>query len=47
MVRRMQFARRYAGPLRDTVIQSWQDPVEGALCYVCSAAGAAGKLVAP
>jgi hypothetical protein len=31
---RMQLERQYAGPLRDTIIQRWRDPVDGTICYV-------------
>jgi hypothetical protein len=31
---RMQLERQFAGPLRDTVIQRWRDPVDGTICYV-------------
>jgi len=30
----MQLAAQYAGPLKDTVVQRWQDPDEGTLCYL-------------
>ena len=25
---------QYAGPLQDTVIQRWRDPVDGSVCYL-------------
>jgi len=31
---RMQLERQYAGPLQDTIIQRWRDPVDGTLCYI-------------
>jgi hypothetical protein len=31
---RMQLERQFAGPLQDTVIQRWRDPVDGTVCYV-------------
>ncbi len=31
---RMQLERQYAGPLKDTLIQRWRDPVDGMVCYV-------------
>lgn len=31
---RMQLERQFAGPLRDTVVQRWRDPVDGAVCYI-------------
>lgn len=31
---RMQLERQFAGPLKDTVIQRWRDPNDGAICYV-------------
>lgn len=24
----------YAGPLRDTIVQRWRDPIDGTLCYL-------------
>lgn len=30
----MQLERQFAGPLRDTLIQRWRDPVDGTICYV-------------
>jgi len=30
---RMQLERQFAGPLQDTVIQRWRDPVDGTICY--------------
>jgi hypothetical protein len=30
---RMQLERQFAGPLPDTVIQRWRDPVDGMICY--------------
>jgi hypothetical protein len=31
---RMQLERQFAGPLQDTVIQRWRDPVDGTVCYI-------------
>ena len=31
---RMQLERQFAGPLRDTLIQRWRDPVDGLVCFV-------------
>ncbi|MBV9239309.1 MAG: hypothetical protein JOZ94_26015 [Xanthobacteraceae bacterium] len=31
---RMHLDRQFAGPLQDTVIQRWRDPVDGTVCYV-------------
>lgn len=31
---RMQLQAQYAGPLQDTVIQRWRDPVDGTVCYI-------------
>jgi hypothetical protein len=31
---RMILERQYAGPLRDTVVQRWRDPVDGTICYI-------------
>jgi hypothetical protein len=31
---RMQLERQFAGPLQDTVIQRWRDPVDGVICYL-------------
>ncbi|WP_371424568.1 hypothetical protein [Tardiphaga sp.] len=30
----MALDRQYAGPLQDTIIQRWRDPVDGAICYI-------------
>ena len=30
----MQLQAQYMGPLRDTVIQRWRDPVDGTVCYI-------------
>lgn len=30
----MELERLYRGPLRDTVVQRWRDPVDGTLCYL-------------
>jgi hypothetical protein len=29
----MHLERQFAGPLQDTVIQRWRDPVDGTICY--------------
>jgi hypothetical protein len=31
---RMQLERQFAGPLQDTIIQRWRDPVDGTICYI-------------
>jgi hypothetical protein len=31
---RMQLQVQYMGPLRDTVIQRWRDPLDGTVCYI-------------
>jgi hypothetical protein len=31
---RMQLEQQFAGPLQDTVIQRWRDPVVGTICYM-------------
>jgi hypothetical protein len=31
---RMELERQYAGPLQDTIIQRWRDPVDGTVCYI-------------
>jgi len=31
---RMQLERQFAGPLQDTVVQRWRDPVDGTVCYI-------------
>jgi hypothetical protein len=31
---RMQLDRQFAGPLQDTIIQRWRDPVDGSICYI-------------
>ncbi len=30
----MQLEAQYAGPLKDTLIQRWRDPVDGRICYI-------------
>ena len=30
----MQLERQFAGPLQDTIIQRWRDPVDGMICYI-------------
>ena len=30
----MQLERQFAGPLQDTIIQRWCDPVDGMICYI-------------
>ena len=32
----MQLERQFAGPLQDTVVQRWRDPVDGTVCYIYS-----------
>jgi hypothetical protein len=31
---KMQLERQFAGPLQDTIVQRWRDPVEGVICYI-------------
>lgn len=31
---KMQLERQFAGPLLDTIIQRWRDPVDGTICYI-------------
>jgi len=31
---KMQLERQFAGPLQDTIIQRWRDPVDGMVCYI-------------
>src|SRR4051812_5680719 len=31
---RMQLERQFAGPLQDTVVQRWRDPLDGTVCYI-------------
>jgi hypothetical protein len=31
---RMLLERQFAGPLQDTIIQRWRDPVDGTVCYI-------------
>jgi hypothetical protein len=31
---RMQLQAQYMGPLRDTIVQRWRDPVDGTVCYI-------------
>lgn len=33
-VQRMALQAQFAGPLKDTVIQRWQDPGDGTVCYI-------------
>ena len=30
----MQLERQFAGPLQDTIVQRWRDPVDGTICYI-------------
>jgi hypothetical protein len=30
----MQLEAQYPGPLQDTVIERWRDPVDGTVCYI-------------
>jgi hypothetical protein len=30
----MQLQRQFAGPLQDTIVQRWRDPVDGTVCYI-------------
>jgi hypothetical protein len=31
---RMKLEAHYAGPLQDTTIERWSDPVDGTICYI-------------
>jgi hypothetical protein len=31
---RMQLERQYAGPLQDTIVQRWRDPIDHTICYI-------------
>ncbi len=31
---RLQLERQFAGPLQDTIVQRWRDPVDGTICYI-------------
>jgi hypothetical protein len=31
---KMQLERQFSGPLQDTIIQRWRDPVDGTTCYI-------------
>jgi hypothetical protein len=31
---RMKLEAQYPGPLQDTTIQRWRDPVDGTICYI-------------
>jgi hypothetical protein len=31
---RLQLERQFAGPLQDTIVQRWRDPVDGTVCYI-------------
>ena len=31
---RMQLERQFAGPLQDTIVQRWRDPIDGTICYI-------------
>lgn len=33
-LQRMRLEAQYAGPLRDTIVQRWRDPVDGTVCYI-------------
>ncbi len=30
----MKLERQFSGPLQDTVVQRWRDPVDGTVCYI-------------
>ncbi len=30
----MRLERQFAGPLKDTLVQRWRDPVDGTVCYI-------------
>jgi hypothetical protein len=31
---RMDLERQFAGPLQDTIVQRWRDPIDGTVCYI-------------
>jgi hypothetical protein len=31
---RLELERQFAGPLQDTIVQRWRDPVDGTVCYI-------------
>ena len=31
---KMQLERQFSGPLQDTIVQRWRDPVDGTVCYI-------------
>ena len=31
---RMLLERQFGGPLQDTIVQRWRDPVDGTICYI-------------
>ena len=31
---RMQLERTYAGPLQDTIVERWRDPIDGSVCFI-------------
>jgi hypothetical protein len=33
-LRYMQLQAQYKGPLADTVIERWRDPIDGTICYI-------------
>ena len=30
----MELQAQYAGPLQDTIVQRWRDPIDGTICYL-------------
>jgi hypothetical protein len=44
---RMQLERQFAGPLQDTIVQRWRDPVDGMVCYIYLPITAAHSAPAP
>lgn len=40
----MQLERQFAGPLQDTLIQRWRDPLDGTACYLYLPISAAHSL---
>ena len=43
----MQLERQFAGPLQDTIIQRWRDPIDGTACYIYLPITAAHSALAP
>jgi hypothetical protein len=44
---RMQLERQFSGPLQDTIVQRWRDPVDGTVCYIYLPITAAHSAITP